>query len=76
MRPADMWRYREFLPLGPQIEAISLGETTTPLISLPALEKRLGCAEVWVKDGCQPAPSNAAAWQSQSAWPSLWARRV
>ncbi len=25
-RPPDMWRYREFLPLGPEIEPVSLGE--------------------------------------------------
>jgi len=49
-RPPDMWRYREFLPLGPAIEPVSLGESMTPLISLPALEKRLGCAEILVKD--------------------------
>ncbi len=49
-RAPDMWRYREFLPLGPEIEPISLGETITPLISLPTLERRLGCAEIRVKD--------------------------
>ena len=40
-RPPDMWRYREFLPLGPQIEPVSLGETMTPLIALPTLQKSL-----------------------------------
>jgi len=49
-RAPTMWRYREFLPLGPDIEAVSLGETITPLIPLPTLEQRLECAEVWVKD--------------------------
>jgi threonine synthase len=49
-RPPDMWRYREFLPLGPEIAPVSLGETVTPLISLPTLEKRLGCAKILVKD--------------------------
>ena len=29
-RPENMWRYREFLPLGPDIDAISLGESMTP----------------------------------------------
>ena len=49
-RAPTMWRYREFLPLGPDIEPVSLGETMTPLISLPTLERRLGCAEIRVKD--------------------------
>ena len=49
-RPPDMWRYRDFLPLGEGHEPVSLGETTTPLVRLPTLEKRLGIAEVTVKD--------------------------
>ena len=49
-RPPDMWRYREFLPLGPEIEPISLGESITPLIRLPTVEKSLNCAEILVKD--------------------------
>ncbi len=49
-RPPDMWRYREFLPLGPEIEPISLGESITPLIRLPTVENSLNCAEVLVKD--------------------------
>ena len=49
-RAPTMWRYREFLPLGPDIEPVSLGETITPLIPLPTLERRLRCAEIRVKD--------------------------
>jgi len=49
-RAADMWRYREFLPLGTEIEAVSLGENITPLIPLPTLERRLECAQILVKD--------------------------
>ncbi len=49
-RAPTMWRYREFLPLGPDIEPVSLGETMTPLIPLPTLERRLGCEEIRVKD--------------------------
>jgi len=49
-RSADMWRYREFLPLGSEIEAVSLGETITPLIPLPTMERRLECAKILVKD--------------------------
>jgi threonine synthase len=49
-RPPDMWRYREFLPLGDDVEAISLGEPMTPLVRLPTVEKRLGVADILVKD--------------------------
>ena len=49
-RPPDMWRYREFLPLGPDVEVISLGENPTPLVRVPTVEKRLGVAEVMIKD--------------------------
>ena len=35
-RPADMWRYAEFLPLHDPGEAISLGEATTPLVPVKA----------------------------------------
>jgi threonine synthase len=50
LRAPDMWRYQEFLPLGPDVVPVSLGETTTPLIPLPTVAKRLGCAEILVKD--------------------------
>ncbi len=49
-RAPDMWRYREFLPLGADVDVVSLGENMTPLISLPTVEKRLGLTEVLVKD--------------------------
>jgi threonine synthase len=49
-RPPDMWRYREFLPLGPDMEPVSLGEIMTPLIRVPTVEKRLGMDEILVKD--------------------------
>lgn len=49
-RPPDMWRYREFLPLGPDVEVISLGENMTPLVRVPTVEKRLDVAEILIKD--------------------------
>ncbi len=49
-RPPDMWRYREFLPLSPDIEPITLGETMTPLVRVPTVEKRLGMEDILVKD--------------------------
>ena len=38
-RPADMWRYRELLPVRKVSDIVSLGEVTTPLIRLPKLGK-------------------------------------
>jgi threonine synthase len=49
-RPQGLWKYREFLPVRKTENVVSLGEVETPLIALPALEKRLGAAEVVVKD--------------------------
>jgi threonine synthase len=49
-RPADLWRYRELLPVRRPADAVSLGEAMTPLIRLPALERCLGGGEIIVKD--------------------------
>src|SRR5256885_13124080 len=49
-RPADMWRYREMLPVRKVTDIVSLGEVTTPLIRLPKLSKKLGGGEIIVKD--------------------------
>ena len=35
LRPADLWRYREMLPVRKVGDIVSLGEVTTPLIRLP-----------------------------------------
>ena len=47
-RPPDMWRYREFLPVRRTENIVSLGETHTPLISLPKL--RAGAGDLIIKD--------------------------
>lgn len=47
-RPADLWRYREFLPVRRVQNIVSLGETMTPLI--PASSLRTGSGDVWIKD--------------------------
>ena len=49
-RPADMWRYRELLPVRHCKDIVSLGEVTTPLIRLPRLARKLGGGEIIVKD--------------------------
>lgn len=47
-RPADLWRYREFLPVRRSENIVSLGEVVTPLIALSKLQPRGG--QLWVKD--------------------------
>src|SRR5260221_14288219 len=49
-RPADLWRYREMLPVRKIADIVSLGEVTTPLIRLQKLAKKLGGGEIIVKD--------------------------
>ncbi|NKB47729.1 MAG: threonine synthase [Alphaproteobacteria bacterium] len=49
-RPADMWRYREFLPVRQTENVISLGEPMTPLVPLPNCARELGVGEILVKD--------------------------
>lgn len=45
-RPADLWRWRELLPVRRSASIVSLGEIETPLIPIPAS----GGAQVLVKD--------------------------
>ena len=49
-RAADLWRYRELLPVAKAENIVSLGEITTPLISLSATVKHLGAGRIDVKD--------------------------
>ena len=49
-RVADLWRYREMLPVTRAGNIVSLGEITTPLISLAATARRLGAGRIDVKD--------------------------
>ncbi|NIJ22161.1 threonine synthase [Sphingomonas naasensis] len=44
-RPADLWKYRELLPVRQTANIVSLGETATPIVPL---ERERG--NVWVKD--------------------------
>lgn len=47
-RPADLWRYRELLPVLSCAHIVSLGEAMTPLV--PLLRSVAGPGEVLVKD--------------------------
>ena len=49
-RPQDLWRYRELLPVRKVEDIVSLGEAVTPLLPLSRLAKKLGAAELLVKD--------------------------
>ncbi len=49
-RSANLWRYREVLPLDDREEPVSLGEGFTPLIRARQLERTLGMATIYIKD--------------------------
>src|SRR5712672_3683363 len=49
-RPADLWRYRELLPVRRVKDIVSLGEVMTPLLRMPQLERLTGGGEIIVKD--------------------------
>jgi threonine synthase len=52
-RPADLWRYREFLPLGADKNRVSLGEGFTPLVEARRLASELALKRIWIKDEAQ-----------------------
>jgi threonine synthase len=49
-RPADLWRYRELLPVRRLAHIVSLGEAVTPIVALRKLAAKLGGGELLVKD--------------------------
>jgi threonine synthase len=49
-RPADLWRYRELLPVRRVADIVSLGEVATPLVAMPKLARALGAGEILIKD--------------------------
>jgi threonine synthase len=57
-RPADLWRYRELLPVEPP-PAARAGVGFTPLLPAPRLGRRLGIADLWIKydAACHPTLS-------------------
>lgn len=52
-RRADLWRYREVLPVEQDENIVSLGEGWTPLLSAPRLAKSVGLKELLIKDESQ-----------------------
>jgi threonine synthase len=49
-RPNDMWRWRELLPVRRAENIVGLGETATPIVTLPATAVEMGLGELLVKD--------------------------
>ncbi len=49
-RPADLWRYRELLPVRSPEHIVSLGEAMTPIVRMPKLSAKLGGGDILVKD--------------------------
>ena len=49
-RAPSLWRYRELLPVRKLENCVSLGETMTPVLPMPSLEKSNGAAGILVKD--------------------------
>ena len=52
-RPANLWRYREVLPVTHEENIVSLGEGWTPLIAAPRLGRQLGLNALYIKDESQ-----------------------
>jgi threonine synthase len=52
-RRADLWRYREVLPVERDENIVSLGEGWTPLLPAPRLAKLVGLSELFIKDESQ-----------------------
>jgi threonine synthase len=52
-RRADLWRYREVLPVDDEENIVSLGEGWTPLLPAPRLGKQLGIEQLYIKDESQ-----------------------
>jgi threonine synthase len=49
-RPANLWRYREVLPVKSESSIVCLGEGFTPLLHAERLGKRLGLPNLYLKD--------------------------
>ena len=52
-RRADMWRYREVMPVAQDENIVSLGEGWTPLLKAQTLAANTGVREVYIKDESQ-----------------------
>jgi threonine synthase len=55
-RPANLWRYREWLPFEGE-PVVSLDTGFTPLVEAPRLADRIGVARAWIKNDAVSHPS-------------------
>ncbi|MDR2050918.1 MAG: threonine synthase [Deltaproteobacteria bacterium] len=57
-RAADLWRYKELLPVVEEADVVSLGEGFTPLLRLAGAGRSLGIDRLYLKDeGLVPSAS-------------------
>jgi threonine synthase len=49
-RPADLWRYRELLPVVDEKNIVTMGEGMTPLLKLDRLGPDIGMTNLYLKD--------------------------
>lgn len=57
-RKADVWRWKEFLPIADITEVVKIGSGGSPLIACRKLAEWIGVKELWVKyEGMQPTAS-------------------
>jgi len=57
-RKADVWRWKEFLPIADVTHAVRIGSGGSPLIACRKLAEWVGVKELWVKyEGMQPTAS-------------------
>jgi threonine synthase len=58
LRPGNLWRYRELLPVADPGQVATLGEGWTPLLPAPAYGAQIGITDLLVKDeGLTPTGS-------------------
>lgn len=50
LRPRDLWRYHELLPVSAPEDIVSLGEAMTPVLRLARLGAEIGLSRLIVKD--------------------------
>ena len=50
LRPPDLWRYHELLPVSGPEHVVTLGEGMTPLLPAPRLGAEIGLPGLLVKD--------------------------
>jgi threonine synthase len=70
-RPADLWRYRELLPVGSHCSVVSLGEGFTPLVPIRDYGRGVGLPNLVVKDESLPSSSAGGCRTSSSIRPAV-----